>query len=82
MCPLCVCRHVLVSLAVVEKHMLVGLHGESVGGGGGGGHEGRGMEENMKTLQVAVKCKDNRLTGTGVPSVSSLSSCLKHSTLL
>ena len=25
---------------------------------------------------------DKRLTGTGVPSVSSLSSCLKHSTLL
>ena len=80
MCPLCVCRHVLVSLAVIEKHMLVGLHGESVEGGGGG-HEGKGMEENMKT-QVAVKCKDKRLTGTGVPSVSSLSSCLKHSTLL
>ena len=70
----------LVSLAVVEKHMLVGLHGESVGGGGGS-HEGQGMEENMKT-QVAVKCKDKRLTGTGVPSVSSLSSCLKHSILL
>ena len=31
-CPLCVYCHVLVSLAMIEKHMLVGLHGGSVWG--------------------------------------------------
>ena len=45
-CPLCVHCHVLVSLAMIEKHMLVGLHGGSVGG-----HKDR---RNMGT-QVEVK---------------------------
>ena len=57
-CPLCVCCHVLVSLAMIEKHMLVGLCGGSVGCHGG--KEDRG---DTGGGQVCMQTRDSLVLG-------------------